>query len=132
AEHLPYLKEVAKENKPGTTDFQPTASDLLIQQAEERFRNGKKAFQDRDFAQARVEFDAAIDAMLSASANPTDRRLFESRLEDMVDVIHHDDLLGMGAAAADEGPVFDKAPLEDIVTMTFSVDPRIKDRSQTE
>jgi hypothetical protein len=96
AVHLPYLKEVAKETK---AIFQPTASDLLIQQAEQRFRNGKKAFQDRDFANARMEFDAAIDTMLTASDNPTDRRIFESKLEDMVDAIHRDDLSGMGAAA---------------------------------
>src|ERR1700735_2004009 len=63
-EHLPYLKEIAKETKPSPIAFQPTASDLLIQQAEERFRNGKKAFQDRDFDRARTEFDAAIDVML--------------------------------------------------------------------
>jgi membrane-bound lytic murein transglycosylase D len=132
AEHLPYLKEVAKEIKPSPIAFQPTSSDLLIQQAEERFRNGRRAFQDRDFERARTEFDAAIDVMLTASDNPTDRRLFESKLEDMVDVIHRDDLSGMGAAAVEEVPGFDKAPLEDIVTMTFSVDPRIKDKVQTE
>jgi membrane-bound lytic murein transglycosylase D len=132
AEHLPYLKEVAKEAAPETKVFQPTASDLLIQQAEERFRNGRKAFQDRDFDHARTEFDAAIDVMLTASANPTDHRLFESKLEEMVDVIHRDDLSGMGAAAVEDVPGFDKAPLEDIVTMTFSVDPRIKDKVQTQ
>src|ERR1035438_818115 len=64
AEHLPYLKEVAKSVTPG---FKPTPSDFLIQQAEERFRNGKKAFQDRDYDHARTEFDAAIDVMLTAS-----------------------------------------------------------------
>jgi membrane-bound lytic murein transglycosylase D len=132
AEHLPYLKEVAKEARPESTAFQPTSSDLLIQQAEERFRNGKRAFQERDFAHARTEFDGAIDAMLMASDNPTDRRLFESKLEDMVDVIHRDDLSAMGAATVEEVPGFDKAPLEDIVTMTFSVDPRIKDKVQSE
>jgi len=132
AEHLPYLKEVAKETQPGSIAFQPTSSDLLIQQAEERFRIGKKAFQERDFAHARTEFDAAIDAMLLASDNPTDRRLFESKLEDMIDVIHRDDLSGMGAATVEEVPGFDKAPLEDIITMTFPVDPRIKDKVQSE
>ncbi len=49
----------------------------------------------------------------------------------MVDAIHRDDLSGMGAAAAEEVPGFDKAPLDDIVTMTFPVDPRIKDKVQT-
>jgi membrane-bound lytic murein transglycosylase D len=136
AEHLPYLSEVAKETKPAApsaaTPFQPNSSDLLIQQAEERFRNGRKAFQERNYELARTEFDAAIDSMLLASDNPTDHRLFEAKLEDMVDAIHRDDLSGMGAAAVEEVPGFDKAPLDDIVTMTFSVDPRIKDKVQTE
>lgn len=127
SEHLPYLKELAK-----SPAFQPTPSDLLIQQAEERFRNGKKAFQDHDYAKARVEFDAAIDAMLGASDNPSNRTLFESKLEDMVDTIHRDDLAGMGAAAVADVPGFDKAPLDDIVTMTFPVDPKIKGKVQTE
>ena len=132
SEHLPYLKEVARDTKPSPIAFQPTASDLSIQQAEERFRNGKKAFQDHDYDRARTEFDAAIDAMLMASDNPTDRRLFESKLEEMVDTIHRDDLTGMGAATVEEVPGFDKAPLDDIVTMTFPVDPKIKDKVQTE
>ena len=131
AEHLPYLKEVAEESRFSAATFQPSTSDLLIQQAEERFRNGKHAYQNRDFANARSEFDAAIGAMLQASDNPTDRTLFESKLEDMVDTIHRDDLAGMGAAQeAVSG--FDKAPLDDIVTMTFPVDPQIKDKVQGE
>jgi len=132
SEHLPYLKAVAKETKPGPVVFQPTSSDLLIQQAEERFRNGKRAFLDHDYSRARTEFDAAIDGMLTASDNPTDRPLFETRLEEMIDTIHRDDLSGMGAAAAGDTPEFDKAPLDDIVTMTFPVDPRIKDKVRTE
>src|SRR5215469_6957523 len=66
SEHLSYLKELAK-----SPNFQPNPSDLLIQQAEESFRNGRKSFQDHDYAKARVEFDAAIDAMLGASNNPS-------------------------------------------------------------
>jgi membrane-bound lytic murein transglycosylase D len=58
--------------------------------------------------------------------------LFESRLEEMVDSIHRDDLSGFGAAAAEVVPGFDKAPLDDIVTTTFPVDPRIKDKVQSE
>src|SRR5579862_799170 len=76
AQHLPYLSELARAQKNGTP-FQPTASDLLIQQAEERFRAGRKYFRDRDFERARQEFDAAVDLMLAASENPSDRRLFE-------------------------------------------------------
>ncbi len=128
SEHLPYLNEVANEGKP----FQPTSSDLLIQQAEERFRNGRKFYKAGNFDGARTEFDAAIGLMLRASDNPTDRRLFESHLEEMVDTIHRDDLSGMGAAASEEVPGFDKAPLDDIVNMTFPVDPLIKGKVQSE
>ena len=71
--------------------------------------------------------------MLSASDNPTDRRLFEAHLEDMVDAIHRDDLSGMGAAQLrTKFRGFDKAPLDDIVSITFPVDPRIKDKVQSE
>jgi hypothetical protein len=69
AEHLPYLKEVAKETSAAITPFQPNSSDLLIQQAEERFRNGKRAFQDRDFDHARTEFDAATERRCRAIAS---------------------------------------------------------------
>ncbi len=126
SEHLPYLSEVAKENK------QPNASDLLIQQAEERFRSGRNFYKEGDFEAARGEFDSAISLMLQASDNPTDRALYSSRLEDMIDAIHRDDLSGMGAAAQEEVPGFDKAPLDDIVNTTFPVDPRIKDKVQSE
>jgi membrane-bound lytic murein transglycosylase D len=132
AEHLPYIREVAKEKRSSALSFQPTPSDLLIQQAEERFRSGRKAFQDHDYDRARTEFDSAIDAMLAASENPTNRTLFQSKLEDMVDAIHRDDLAAMGAAVPDDVPGFDKAPLDDIVTMTFTVDPKIKDKVRSE
>ena len=131
-EHLSYLNQLIREQKKISALFRPNASDQLIQQAEDRFRNGRKNYQDRDFDLARTEFDAAIDLMLKASENPTDRALFESRLEDMVDSVHRLDLSGLGAASEETVPQFDKAPLEDIVQMTFPVDPRIKEKVQTE
>jgi len=129
-EHLPYIKQVAKDVHSGL--FQPNSSDLLIQQAEESFKQGKQFYQDRSFGQARTAFDNAIDLMLRASENPTSRTLFESKLEEMVDNISHMDLSRMGAMAADSEPQFDKAPLDDIVQMTFPVDPKMKNRVASE
>lgn len=130
-EHLPYINQVAKENPKGLAAFQPNASDLLIQRAEEKYRNGKRFYQIRDYEHARLEFDGAIDDMLKASENPTDHSLFESKLEEMVDTIHHYDLSGMGASVV-EVAQFDKAPLEDIVQMTFPVDPSITNKVKSE
>jgi membrane-bound lytic murein transglycosylase D len=131
-EHLSYINQVSREQKKISPQFQPNGSDLLIQKAEEKFRAGRRFYQDQEYDKARTEFDAAIDLMLLASENPTERSLYESRLEEMVDSIHRYDLAGMGAAAEEAPPQFDKAPLEDIVQMTFPVDPRIKDKVRTE
>ena len=132
-ENLSYLNQVAKNLRSSRAGaFSPNASDLLVDQAEERFRAGRKAFSEGDFGRARNEFDAAIDLMLRGSENPTDRALFECHLDDMVDAIHRLDLDGLGAAADENIPQFDKAPLEDIVQMTFPVDPKIKEKVQSE
>jgi len=106
-----------------------TRGDLLVQRAERRFEAGKKSYQAKDIPAARRDFDSAIDAMLEASdLNPADRQEYEAKLEEMVDAIHRFDLAGMGSAASLEQGKFEKAPLEDILQMTFPVDPKLKDR----
>jgi hypothetical protein len=91
-EHLSYLKQVEKEQRRISASFQPNASDLLIQKAEDRFRSGRKFYQEQSFDQARSDFNSAIDLMLQASENPTIHSIYESKLEDMVDSIHRFDL----------------------------------------
>lgn len=127
-----YLETISKaESK--FSQFRPTSSDLLIQQAEGKFRSGRSAYQIKDGGRARSEFDEAITLMLKASENPSDRRLYEDKLEQMVDSIHRMDLAGLGAAAppSDE-PQFEKAPLEDLLQMTFPVDPKLKTKVKEE
>jgi membrane-bound lytic murein transglycosylase D len=107
----------------------PARADLLMQRADQAYQRGRKLYQDRDEQQARKEFDAAIDLMLEASANnPPDRPTFDARLDEMVDAIHRYDLAGLGAGVDVEEARFDKAPLEDILQMTFPVDPKLKDK----
>jgi membrane-bound lytic murein transglycosylase D len=105
------------------------AAELLIQRASLRLQRGKGLYQSNDMAGARREFDAAIDLMIEASdKDPGDRLEFGRRLDEMVDTIHRFDLAGLGASDNTEEATFDKAPLEDILQMTFPVDPRLKDR----
>jgi len=106
-----------------------TKGDDLVQQADRRFRAGKRAYQTKDLIRARSEFDGAIDLMLEASdQDPGDRQEFEKKLDDMADQIHRYDLADLGAAASLDQSKFEKAPLEDILQMTFPVDPNAKDR----
>jgi membrane-bound lytic murein transglycosylase D len=130
-EHLPYLTLVTRENQ-GASVFHPNPSDLLIQKAEEKFRSGTRAYMASHYDRARTEFDAAIELMLRASDSPTSRTLYEHTLDNMIDTINRYDLTSMGAAVTDEDPGFDKAPIDDISGMTFPVDPRIKDKVETQ
>jgi membrane-bound lytic murein transglycosylase D len=106
-----------------------TSGDALVMRAERTFQEGKRFYQSNDIPSARRQFDAAMDLMLEASdENPADREDFQRRLEEMTEAIHRFDLAGMGAAVAIEQGKFEKAPLEDILEMTFPVDPKLKDR----
>jgi membrane-bound lytic murein transglycosylase D len=106
-----------------------THADSLVERADRRFETGKRYYQNNEMGNARREFDEAIDSMLEAAdQNPTNREEYERKLDEMVDAIHRLDLTGLGAAASIEEGQFEKAPLEDILQMTFPVDPRLKDK----
>jgi membrane-bound lytic murein transglycosylase D len=106
-----------------------TQADATVQRAQRIFQNGKRYYQSKDLANARREFDRAIDLMLDASEQDVvDRQDFERKLDEMVDSIHRYDLGDLGAAALVDQTRFEKAPLEDILQMTFPVDPRLKDK----
>ena len=106
-----------------------TQADTTVQRAQRTFQTGKRYYQSKDFAAARREFDHAVDLMLEASEQDVvDRNDFEHKLDEMVDSIHRYDLSDLGAATQVDQAKFEKAPLEDILQMTFPVDPRLKDK----
>ena len=106
-----------------------TQADATVVRAQRIFQNGKRYYQSKDLANARREFDRAIDLMLDASEQDVvDRQDFERKLDEMVDSIHRYDLGDLGAAALVDQARFEKAPLEDILQMTFPVDPKLKDK----
>ena len=114
---------------PPVTPRRRSEADSTIQNAEKAFRSGRRFYQAKDLTSARREFDRAIDLMLEASdQDPTDRLELEKKLEEMADAIHRYDLTGFGAGASVEEARFEKAPLEDILQMTFPVDPKLKDK----
>jgi membrane-bound lytic murein transglycosylase D len=124
-----YLQNAPTFITPVSAPSLKTRGDALVQRAGERFDRGKRLYQSQEFDSARREFDAAVDLMLEAADyNPADRQVYERRLDQMVDSIHRYDLGGLGAASSTEDARFEKAPLEDILQMTFPVDPKLKDK----
>jgi membrane-bound lytic murein transglycosylase D len=101
-------------------------AEALVQQAYLRLQHGKVLYQAGDQGNARKEFDTAVDLMFAASSqDPGDRQEFGRKLDEIVDSIHRYDLAGLGAADNGDGR-WEQAPLEDILKMTFPVDPRLK------
>jgi len=107
----------------------PSDADFLMQRADQAFQRGRRFYQAGAMQDARAEFDKAIELMLEASAgSPSDRTAFQARFDEMVDSIHRYDLAGLGAGADVDTAQYEKAPLEDLLQMTFPTDPKLKDK----
>jgi len=106
----------------------PSQTDMRVRRADERFYAGKKAYLDGELATARNEFDKAVDLLLTTPDNVPDRYKIEKKLEELVAAIHKYDVNGLGAGDFSSPTAYDRAPLEDILEMTFPVDPELKPR----
>jgi membrane-bound lytic murein transglycosylase D len=104
----------------------PTDAEFLIQRANDRFAAGKRALQEGNQETARQEFNRAIEVLLSAPENLPGRAALERRLEEMVDAIYRIDQDQLGSSAPEEQVSYDKAPLDDVLEMTFPVDPSLR------
>ncbi|MSV30336.1 MAG: LysM peptidoglycan-binding domain-containing protein [Bryobacterales bacterium] len=102
-----------------------------VARAEQRLQQGRAALQQGGKDAARSHFDAAIDLMLDASETAQDRDAFERKLEQMVEAIHRLDLASLGPADLDE-PKFEKSPLDDILDLTFPIDPKLTNKVREE
>lgn len=105
------------------------AADLRLRRAEDRFTAGRKLHDAGDVEGARREFDRAVDILLSAPEGISDTPRFARELEDLVDQIYRYDVEGAGQA---DTQAFDKSPMDDIIEMTFPVDPNLKDKLREE
>ncbi len=113
----------------------PPRSTLLeerIRRAEELFRSGKRLLAQGDADAARQEFDRAVDLLMATSETTPERQLAERKLEDLVERIHRIDMEELGAAEPDPLLTFEKAPIDDIVGLTFPIDPRQKTKVRQE
>ncbi len=99
-----------------------------LQEADKHFQYGKFSIQEEKFDQARIEFDAALNVLMDLPADLPDRGLAERKFEELIRLIHRYDLDSLGASATKDEPVYTQSPLDQILDLTFPVDPRLKDR----
>jgi len=106
----------------------PSDTDFLLKRADDRFNAGKKAFQESRYADARREFDRAIEMLLTAPDNIIDRARVERHTEELVEAIYRYDVDQLGASDSSDQVVYDESPLDSILEMTFPVDPGLRSR----
>ena len=69
----------------------PSDAEFLIKKANDHFAEGKKAAEQRRTDDARHEFDLAIEVLLGAPDNLSDRAKLDKRLEELIDAIYRYD-----------------------------------------
>jgi membrane-bound lytic murein transglycosylase D len=117
------------------TPLEPSdpAAELVLKQANDHFSAGRDFYFKGDAVNAKREFDAAIGALLSASANGSRSPKIEHRLDEMCDLIYRFDVEKLGAGAQEDASVvFDKAPIDEVSHMTFPVDESLAPKLKTE
>lgn len=115
-----------------TTPVRPPEVESRIVRAQDHFETGKKLYQTGDMAGARQEFDRAIDLLLAAPENLPERQRLERRLDQMVDDIYRYDLDGLGAGTAQQEVVYQSAPKDSILDLTFPTDPNLRPKVKEE
>lgn len=108
------------------------AAEEAVNFAETHFQKGKGFYHSGELDAARREFDLAVEKLMNGLDCPEARAAVERRMERMVEAIHHYDVEGLGAGVDPDQPGFDKSPLEEILEMTFPIDPKLKNKVKEE
>ena len=108
----------------------PTDTEFLIKRADDRFAAGKRAFQEARIDDARREFDRALEILLSAPENLTDRARLEAYAEKLAEEVYRYDADQLGAGQPEGEVSYEKSPLDSILEMTFPVDPTLRNKVQ--
>ena len=115
-----------------TTPVPPPEVESRIVRAQDHFESGKKLYQAGDLSGARQEFDRAIDLLLGAPENVPERQRLERKLDQLVDDIYRYDLDGLGAGTTQQEVVYESAPKDSILDLTFPTDPNLRPKVKEE
>ncbi|MGD1094183.1 MAG: transglycosylase SLT domain-containing protein, partial [Bryobacteraceae bacterium] len=106
----------------------PSDIDFLLKKADDRFVAGKRAMQEGRTSDARVEFNRALETLLTAPDNLGDRSRLERRFDELVEAIYRYDLDLQASAEPEDKVDYDQSPLDGIVGLTFPVDPALRNK----
>ncbi len=108
----------------------PSDVDFLIKKADDRFASGKRAYQEGRTADSRAEFDRVLDVLLTAPENLPDRGRLEQHIDELIERIYRYDVDQAAGSETDEEVRFEKSPIDEILQMTFPIDPSLRHKVQ--
>ncbi|MBK7929581.1 MAG: transglycosylase SLT domain-containing protein [Bryobacterales bacterium] len=97
-----------------------------LAKSDEHMRRGAELLGKAKTAEARLQFDAAVDWLVSAPMALDGRDRLVARHKEIVEEIYRLEVESAQAAGQEQEPVFDEAPFEDVADLTFPIDPRLK------
>jgi membrane-bound lytic murein transglycosylase D len=105
----------------------PSWKEERMIRAEALYLEGYKLYQAGDREGARKQFDQALDLVLNNHSEPVYRSSFDKRFDELVQKIYRIDVDTLQSEKSTESqPSYDKAPIDDILSLTFPVDPKLK------
>lgn len=109
----------------------PSDSEFLIRRADDYFAAGKRAYQNGQLEDARREFDRSLEVLLTAPDNFLDRARLERHAEQLMETIYRYDVDQVSASPdGDTEVTYEESPIDDILNMTFPVDPSLRNKVQ--
>lgn len=108
----------------------PSDAEFLIARADESFAAGKRAFQGDRMEEARRDFDHALEILLTAPENTIDRTRVERRAEQLIEAIYPYDVDRSAGPDTEADVTYEQSPIDDLLNMTFPVDPGLRDKVQ--
>jgi membrane-bound lytic murein transglycosylase D len=108
----------------------PSDVDFLIKRADDRLAAGKRAIQEGRTEDARREFDKVLEVLLTASDKLPERARLEQHIDELIEQIYRYDVDQLDAAQPDEEVRFEKSPIDEILQMTFPIDPSLRHKVQ--
>lgn len=123
------LPSIARISAGLETAFPPKPSwkEDRMRRAETLYAEGYRLYQSGDRLGARQHFDDAMDLILNSQSQPVNRSAFDKRFDELVQRIYRIDVDSLQTEVSDPAvPSYDKAPIDDILSLTFPVDPKLK------
>ena len=108
----------------------PSDVDFLIKKADDRFAAGKRAFQEGRIEDGRKQFDRVLEVLLTAPENLPDRARLERHTDELIEQIYRYDVDQSSDSQGDQEVRFEKSPLDEILQMTFPIDPSLRHKVQ--